>query len=187
MAEYQREYPLFSLCGLNCGLCPRYQTEGSSKCPGCGGKDFSQKHPSCKVINCSKKHGQFEYCFQCPSYPCEKYLAPYTTDSFITYANVKHDLEKAQVNGLAAYQAELDEKIQILEYLILRFNDGRRKTFYCTAVNLLDLPILKRIINEINEEIASSDTLLKDKIDRIVYIFESQAAALNIELALKKH
>gem|GEM_PF-3991072 len=35
--EYKvRSYPLFSDCGLNCGLCPRYYTDGASRCPGCG-------------------------------------------------------------------------------------------------------------------------------------------------------
>ena len=37
-SEYDREYPLFSACGLNCGLCPRFYTDGESRCPGCGAK-----------------------------------------------------------------------------------------------------------------------------------------------------
>lgn len=55
MKEYKREYSLFSLCGLNCGLCPHYQTNGISKCPGCGGQDFHLKHPTCAVITCNRK------------------------------------------------------------------------------------------------------------------------------------
>jgi hypothetical protein len=38
MKEYYRNYPLFSLCGLNCGLCPRYHTQGESKCPAAAAK-----------------------------------------------------------------------------------------------------------------------------------------------------
>ncbi|HCP15088.1 MAG TPA: hypothetical protein DIT32_04865, partial [Peptococcaceae bacterium] len=64
MKEYVRAYPLFSLCGLNCGLCPRYHTEGESRCPGCGGPAFHLKHPSCAVITCSRKHGGVEHCCQ---------------------------------------------------------------------------------------------------------------------------
>ena len=33
MKNYQREYPLFSLCGLNCALCPMHLNK---YCPGCG-------------------------------------------------------------------------------------------------------------------------------------------------------
>jgi hypothetical protein len=186
MTEYKREYPMFSLCGLNCGLCPNFQTEGASKCPGCGGEDFALKHPSCKVINCSKKHGQFEYCFQCPSYPCEKYLQPYTVDSFITYANVRKDMEKAQNYGIENYKAELDEKLLILEYLLTNFNDGRRKNYYCLAVNLLDLPVLQSIHRQIVDNISGLTLSQKEKINLILPLFEAQASAQNIEIKLRK-
>ncbi|HNR04634.1 MAG TPA: DUF3795 domain-containing protein, partial [Bacillota bacterium] len=39
-------------CGLDCGLCPRFFTEGASRCPGCCGVDFENKHPSCSFITC---------------------------------------------------------------------------------------------------------------------------------------
>jgi hypothetical protein len=90
---------------------------------------------------------------------------------------------------MAEYQREyplLEENIRILEYLLQNFNDGRSKAFYCTAVNLMDLPLLKLIINQINEEIATSDMPLKNQIDRIIHMFELQAAAINIDLKLKK-
>ncbi|MDA8220886.1 DUF3795 domain-containing protein [Desulfosporosinus sp.] len=71
--EYkQRQYPLFSACRLNCGLCPRYHTDGISKCPGCAGEDFSSKHPTCGVLSCSQRHG-IEYCYLCDEYPCKKF------------------------------------------------------------------------------------------------------------------
>ena len=34
MKNDQRPYPLFSLCGLNCALCPIHLNQ---YCPGCGG------------------------------------------------------------------------------------------------------------------------------------------------------
>lgn len=35
METMKRGAPGFSLCGLNCGLCPRFNTEAKSKCLGC--------------------------------------------------------------------------------------------------------------------------------------------------------
>lgn len=93
MKEYKREYPMFSLCGLNCCLCPRYHTDGSSKCPGCGGADFTLYHPSCPVITCNKKHDNIEFCFECSLYPCQKY--EYQVDSFISKRNILQDLKAA--------------------------------------------------------------------------------------------
>jgi len=36
MSDYNRQYPVFSLCGLNCGLCPNFQSTAASRCYGCG-------------------------------------------------------------------------------------------------------------------------------------------------------
>ena len=51
MENKAREYPLFSACGLNCGLCPRHHTVCSSRCPGCAGDGFSTVHPTCGLLS----------------------------------------------------------------------------------------------------------------------------------------
>lgn len=186
MKEYKREYPLFSLCGLNCGLCTRYNTTGTSKCPGCGGKDFHLQHPTCAVITCNKKHDNVEYCFQCSSYPCDRYSSPSKVDSFISYYNVISDFGKASKDGIDQYIGELNEKVKILEFLLNNYNDGRRKTFYCNAVNLLKLSDLQDIIDEIDKEIGKKDIGIKDKIALIISRFEAAASRENIELKLRK-
>jgi hypothetical protein len=184
MKEYERKQPLFSLCGLNCGLCPRYQSEGTSKCPGCGGEDFYLKHPSCAVITCSKKHGGIEFCFLCESYPCERYAKPSKKDSFITYQNVLRDMQRAAQNGIGEYLAELDEKIKFLQTLIGKFNDGKKKSFYCTAVNLLD----REDLTDIREKIEgrAGNTPKEDMIRWIESMFVEKAAARGIGLKLRK-
>lgn len=186
LKEYKREYPLFSLCGLNCGLCPHYQVKGKSKCPGCGGKDFHLKHPTCAIISCNIKHDQVEYCLQCSSFPCEKYSSQSNLDSLISYRNVITDFDKANKEGLEKYKIELNEKLDILEFLINNYNDGKRKNFYCIAVNLLKLIDLKEIITEINEKINKQNISLKGKIEQIILLFEAKANKENIELKLRK-
>jgi len=183
--EYKREYPLFALCGLNCGLCPRYQTEGVSKCPGCGGPDFHLQHPTCAVVTCNKKHNNVEFCFQCSTYPCRKYAEPIPVDSFISYRNVLTGFAKAKAD-LANYKAELQEKIGFLEFLLQNYNDGRRKSFYCTAVNNLDLNSLRQIRESIAESIQSQPTDLKSKIKLIAELFEESARQTGVELKLRK-
>jgi len=183
MKEYKREYTLFSLCGLNCGLCPRYQSKGASKCPGCGGKNFTLQHPSCTVITCSEKHGDVEYCLLCKDYSCNRYKCPSKKNSFIIYRNVIDDMHKAIDHGIEQYQAELNEKILFLEYLISNFNDGRKKNFYCIAVNLLDLVDL----NDIKEHIEKCDDAIpqNEKIKMIELWFYEKAKSKNIDLKLR--
>jgi hypothetical protein len=186
MKEYKRKYPLFSLCGLNCGLCPRYQTDGSSKCPGCGGPDFHLKHPTCAVITCNKKHDNVEFCFQCSSYPCKKFSKPSKVDSFISYRNVITNFKKAAKEGIDKYKTELDEKVRILEFLIKNYNDGKRKSFYCVAVNLLDLMDIKSIMEQIDRRVSKQEKDMKDKIKSVIDLFESKAKEKGVDLKLRK-
>lgn len=185
MKEYKRAYPLFSLCGLNCGLCPRFHTEGSSKCPGCGGNGFHLKHPSCVVITCNKKHDDVEFCFQCSTYPCGRYCKEKSRDSFITYTNVDKDMKAASRN-FEKFRTVLEEKIQILELLLNGYNDGRRKNFYCCAVNLLPLSDLREIMNTIRNEIDTEEIGLKEKVECIVSAFSRKADERNVQLILRK-
>ena len=68
----------------------------------------------------------------------------------------KADLERAKNIGIEQYNLEQQEKTQILSYLLSNYNDGRRKTFFCVAVNLLELSELQEAMKQIqsNDELA---------------------------------
>ena len=78
-------------------------------------------------------------------------------DSFITYKHVIRDLEYARINGLQAYREKLDEKVEILKYLLEHCDDGRHKSRFCTAVNLLDLQDLREIKEAVSHAAARRD------------------------------
>ena len=180
MKGFNRQNQLFSLCGLNCGLCPMYL---SKHCPGCGGGEGNQ---SCKIARCSMEHDGVEYCFQCSEYPCQRYEHIDDFDVFITSRNKKSDMEKAKRIGIDAYNAEQVEKTKILDMLLSGFNDGRKKTLFCTAVNLLDLQELREILRQI-EDRADLDTLnLKEKSTFAAELLKAASAKNNIELKLRK-
>jgi len=183
--EYKtRKYPLFAACGLNCGLCPRYHTDGLSRCPGCAGKGFSAVHPSCGVLSCCQRKG-IEYCFLCEDYPCRKYDGIDPFDSFISHKNQLHDLEKAKQIGIEAYKEELDEKVKVLKKLLKNYNDGRRKGFFCLAVNLLELHDIKTVMEHISAE-TKLEMQLKTKAAMAVRCFEEMAGIKDISLKLRK-
>lgn len=184
MEYQQREYPLFSACGLNCGLCPRYQMSGASKCPGCAGKEFLTKHPICGALSCSQRKG-LEYCYQCDEYPCKKYDNADAYDSFITHKNQLRDNEKAKQIGIDIYKMELNQKINALEKLLADYDDGRRKSFYCVAVNLLELTDIMDIMTRLKYE-TDSDETVKEKATRAVQLMQSLADKRAIDLKLRK-
>lgn len=180
MKGFNRQNQLFALCGLNCGLCPMFLNK---YCPGCGGGEGNQ---SCKIARCSMEHDGVEYCFQCSEYPCQRYEHIDDFDVFITSRNKKSDMEKAKRIGIDAYNAEQVEKTKILDMLLSGFNDGRKKTLFCTAVNLMDLKELRKILRQI-ESRADLDTLtLKEKSTFVAELLKASAAKNNIELKLRK-
>lgn len=180
MKNFKRENLLFSLCGLNCGLCPMHL---NNYCPGCGGGEGNQ---SCAIAKCSLSHTGVEYCFQCKEFPCEKYETTDKFDSFITYHNQQRDLKKAQQIGIEAYTSEQVEKIEILKFLLVNFNDGRKKSFFCLAINLLELEDIKSVINMLTTIPSPDNISSKDKSNYAVKLFQEIANQRNIILKLNK-
>lgn len=175
MKGFERDNQLLSLCGLNCGLCP---INLGGHCAGCG-----KGNQSCKIARCSLEHGGVSYCFECPEYPCGSYLHIDEFDSFITHQNQKADLERAKHVGISQYNEEQREKVKILNMLLSNYNDGRRKTFFLLAVNLLPLPDLNIAVSQL-EGFDGAD--LKEKALYAVQLFQSAAGARGISLKLRK-
>lgn len=178
----RRDYPLLSACGLNCGLCPRFHTDGTSRCPGCGGEGFGDKRPPCSVVACCARH-DVQFCFQCGEYPCKRLEGAELCDSFISHRNMRADFERAKRTGLDAYRAELNEKIGMLRVLLDMYNDGRRKSLYCTAVNLLALDDVRAVMARIAEEVPH-DAPIKEKAAQAAALFQAMADARQIPLRL---
>lgn len=184
MSEQTRKYPLFSACGLNCGLCPNHYTNGPSRCAGCGGENFF--YPSCGILACNLLHDGIEFCFLCDEYPCKRYDGADEYDSFITHRRQMMDNDKARQGGLGAYKAELEEKMEILRALLDGYNDGRRKNLYCIAVNLLELPDLRAAMAQIEAKTAADELSEKEKAAIAAARLQAAADARGITLKLNK-
>ncbi len=149
--EFNRTDGLFSLCGLNCGLCPM-QIRGD--CSGCF--NGSTCYRSCPIAPCSVRHGNVEYCFACSEYPCRRYDGIDRHDSLISHRNQKRDMAKAKESGIEAYLAEQRAKKEILTHILEDYDDGKREVFFCLAVNMLDVADLRNAL-------ACTDPLSRDQ------------------------
>ncbi len=179
MKGFARENLLLSLCGLNCGLCTMRL---GGYCPGCGGGG----NQPCKLARCSLEHGGPAYCSGCGGYPCEKYQGFDDFDSFITHRRRDADLARMERIGEEAYCAEQREKVEILQFLLDGFNDGRRKSFFCTAVNLLELPELREAVRRLTAEPGGDSRPVKEKSACAVQLLRQAAEARQVELKLRK-
>ncbi len=178
MKDFEREDQLFSLCGLNCGLCTMHL---GGYCPGCGGGTGNQ---SCAVARCSLEHGGVAYCYLCAEYPCARYEGIDEYDSFITHRNRRADMEKARRIGPEAYRAEQVKKCEILQTLLETCNDGRRKPLFAAAVNLLELEELNAVLAQLSR--GPADLPVKEKAVQVAELLQMAASRRGIDLKLRK-
>lgn len=180
MKEFTRDNQLLSLCGLNCGLCTLHL---GGHCPGCGGGPGNQ---ACAIARCSLSHGHVMYCTQCVDYPCARYAQPDAYDVLISTQHRRRDLEKAAAQGITAYNAEQREKIGMLHTLLEQYNDGRRKTLYSAAVNLLELPDLRAVLHTLAQADADTARPLRERAAHAAALLQAAADARGVTLKLRK-
>lgn len=98
----------------------------------------------------------------------------------------KKDLKKAQRIGIKQYNLEQKEKIQILSYLLSNYNDGRRKNFFCIAVNLLEVSELQEVMKLLQSNVELSLLPAKERSLYVVNAMKEIAERRNIEVRLRR-
>jgi hypothetical protein len=185
MTDKIKKYDSIGCCGIDCGLCPRFHTKGDSVCPGCGGLNFKEKHPSCGFLTCCVIKKGLEVCSDCDDYPCKRFeLEKNGYDSFVTHKRVIPNLDFIKNNGIDKFIAQQKTRIEILTDLLKDFDDGRSKNFFCISCALLSLDELLEIHRFIKELPADIDVRVKNK--QIRALLTTKAETFNIKLILRK-
>ena len=92
---------------------------------------------------------------------------------------------KAKNIGRDGYSKELDEKISILKMLLENYDDGRRKSFFCTALILLELQNVKEVATQIEFE-THPEQPIKERALIASELFQTMSGKQNISLKLRK-
>lgn len=66
------------------------------------------------------------------------------------------------------------------------YNDGRKKTFYCLAVNLIELPYLQEVMRQIKDKEIERDFSVKEKAAYVTGMFQAIADQRQITLKLRR-
>jgi hypothetical protein len=180
-----KPYPTIGCCGIDCGLCPRYYTAGPSACPGCGGPDFREKHPSCGILTCCvRKHG-LEICALCAEYPCARFEPQkINRDSFVTHQKIFANHDRIREKGLEHFLGLQEQRMQVLRELLDHFDDVRSKSFFCLACTLLPAEALNETLRSVristkNMSRKEQNKIIKEKLRDI-------ATDCRIDLELKQ-
>jgi hypothetical protein len=179
--ELAKKHYVLGCCGIDCGLCPRFYTEGKSKCPGCLGPDFANCHPSCSLANCCFKKNNLEACGLCGNFPCNRYenQDKVLKDSFVTHKKIFQNQYFIKEHGLNEFIKQQKIRIKLLNILLEKYNDKRSKNYYCIATALLNIDNINKILNIIKQNKEINIEMLKNKINEY-------AKEENIEFKLNK-
>lgn len=178
-----KKFSTIACCGIDCGLCPRFHTDGKSACPGCGGEDFKLKHPSCGFLTCCSVMRGLETCADCTDYPCSRFANENGKyDSFVTHRRVYKNLNSIRSNGLEPFLDQQRLRMDILKDFLLYADDGRSKNFYCLACALLPLESLTEGHHQLLKMGEFID--VKQRCNLLRFYLQSTADSLSIELKL---
>ncbi len=164
-----KKYPTIGVCGLDCGLCPRYYTRGPSRCPGCDGPDFLNKHPSCSFITCCVRKKNLEVCAECSDFPCskfksdEEYQQLKESSSYPSVKKIIPNLNFIKEYGIERFIEQQKKRIKLLETMIEHFDDGRSRSFYCKATAFIDIKKLEDSLDKATQKIRSDNIKTNEK------------------------
>lgn len=184
------EKALVGSCGLYCGLCPRYQSKATSRCPGC---HLAQMHSYCSVYRCCVTKHKFLTCAECSEYPCGRLLRVLGVekglDSFISHKPALDNLDQIKKEGLESYLEEQRERRLLAEHLISNYNAGRSMTLYCTACALMPPRAIDRAINKMEKLLTNGQvdrSNQKEVAKAMRKLIQGLASELSIDLALRR-
>ncbi|HLE74722.1 MAG TPA: hypothetical protein VI864_01575 [Candidatus Bathyarchaeia archaeon] len=98
-------------------------------------------------------------------------------DTFTCYQKLEDNIFFIQNKGIDEFEKEQKMKEELLKKMLLEFNEGRSKTYYCIAVTVLGIEELKEALNEAKKKTQGLE--IKEK-SRILH-------SMLDELAEKKH
>lgn len=192
--QKNKKNPTIGCCGIDCGLCPRYYTEGKTRCPGCFGENFIQvMGQSCSLISCCFKVKKFETCGKCNDFPCEKFnnewFGENAYDSFVTHKKAMSNLYFIKSHGFKEFLRQQKKRMQYLNIFLGQFNEGRSKNLFCLSSAILSINGLKESLDCAKREIEKKGILkndLKSKAKILKKCLFKIADEESIELKLNK-
>jgi len=181
------EYPATGVCGLSCRLCPRYHTDGSSRCGGC--KSPFRMGAGCPFVTCAVKKKGIEFCTDCAEGgTCERWKAhrdfSKARDTFVCYQKLQENVTFIKSHGIRAFEEEAEKRCNLLEAILAGYDDGRSKSFYCIAATVLEIGELEQALASAAASSAGMGTKEKARVMRRV--LESIAKEKHYYLALRK-
>ncbi|MBN1855342.1 MAG: DUF3795 domain-containing protein [Dehalococcoidia bacterium] len=182
-------YPTIGACGIDCGLCPRYNSKAVSRCPGCAPVGFLDAGGQwCKMTRCAVRDRGYETCAECAEFPCHRFEGWDQGDSFVSHLKSIANLHAIKERGLDGFLEQQSRRIGLLEAMLGEFDEGRSKSYCCVAAALLPLEELVDGVEKARREVVERGIGEDDKKSRAKIlrgVLDSVAERLNVSLRLR--
>ncbi len=160
----EKKYHLIGCCGMSCNLCPRFYTNGKSKCLGCGPDPHCQY---CATFKCCTVKNNFESCADCSEMPCDRIKNLKDWKGFNTNKIWLKYLKKIKKVGYEDWNNSQLEKRRYLEVALTKYDSGRSKSFIIHYFLFFDIQIIKEVMKQ-GEKINESDLKQKAKQSKLL-------------------
>jgi hypothetical protein len=185
--DLQIEYQEIGICGLSCRLCPKFHIDGPSRCGGC--KSKNRILVGCPFITCAVKRKGIEFCWECDEHSgCEKWKGHReygkSGDTFKCYQKLEDNIDFMMKHGVSEFEWVQKKKEEVLKEMLLEFNEGRSKSYYCIAATIFDIDELIEALAQARKE--SKGLPIKEKSKVLHSILDSITEKRNYHLKLRK-
>jgi len=175
------------ICGLSCRLCPAYHRETKSKCGGC--KSEYRMGAACPFHNCAIKKKNIDFCGFCDeNNTCARWKkfreSGKQHDSILSYQRLEDNISFIQKNGMEQFEKQQKTKENLLRAILAEFNEGRSKTFYCTAATVLEIDELESVLE--NARAKSKGLDIREKSEVMHSLLNEIANNKDYSLKLRK-
>ena len=138
-----KQYQLVGCCGMSCVLCPRFHSQSTSKCPGCG---LSSNRESCATYKCCAENHNYETCAECAVSPCERLFIQADWVGFNTRKKWLDNLNRIKDSGIEQWYAGQMEKKALLEEALQYFHNKQMRSFFCLSFLYFEIDTIKKLV-----------------------------------------
>ena len=162
-----KNYIEIGVCGLSCRLCPAYYRETKSKCEGC--KSEYRMGAACPFHNCAVKKKGISYCGFCDEKDtCARWRkfreAGKQHDSILSYQRLEDNINCIETIGIEAFEKQQETRERLLREILMEFNEGRSKTFYCIAATVIEIDELESALAKAHAKSKGLDIKAKSEV-----------------------
>lgn len=135
----------YGFCGMPCGLCPYYHTNGKSRCVGCSHDGFFTG--ACGIFKCCKNK-RLIHCALCDEYPCKKCVSLKEFASLNTDGVWFRTASLIKSVGFDEWFNQYQRKVNLLEFALEHYNNGKMKRWLCELFINNDINKLELIMDK---------------------------------------